>query len=86
MINITADPQNPNKLVLTQTVTLYLDKLLTDILSEEVAIAIQTQAKKDLLHNKQIKKAISAAAFQLLKERLGVVDIPTPPPMPQENL
>lgn len=72
MITILPDPVVPNRLILTQTITLYLDKLLTDVLSDEIASIIREQAKKDISTNKQVKKAISAAAQQLLLERLGV--------------
>lgn len=41
MIGIVQDPQDPNKLVLTATVTIYLDRLLSDVLGEEVSKAIR---------------------------------------------
>lgn len=72
MLSITTDPTNSRRICLTQTVTLYLDKLLDDVLSQEVALAIREQAKKDLSHSKAVKKAVSSAATQLLLEKLGV--------------
>ncbi len=72
MLNITIDPTNPNRLVLTQTVTMYLDKLLDDVLSQEVATVIREQAKKDIVSNTAVKKAISKAATLLLMQKLGV--------------
>jgi hypothetical protein len=72
VIGIVQDPQDPNKLVLTATVTIYLDRLLSDVLAEEVSKAIREKAIQDLQHSPAVKKAIATAAQKLLLEMLGV--------------
>lgn len=72
MTTITADPNDPNKMVITQVVTLYLDRLVKDLLSQEVAALIREQARRDIRSNKAVKKVIQEAATKLLLEKLGV--------------
>lgn len=72
MIGITPDPNDPNKLVLTQTITVYLDKLIRSLLDDEVASLIKEQAVHDIRMNKQVKKIIQEAATRLLLEKLGI--------------
>ena len=72
MITLTPDPQNPDRLLLTSTVSLYLDKLLVQTLDDVIAIQIKEQAAKDLQGNKQVKKVIAEAAQRKLLTLLGV--------------
>lgn len=72
MISISADPTNPDRLVLTQTVTLYLDRLLLSTLSAELETAIRAQAALDIRGSKAVRKAISSAAQAHLMKLLGV--------------
>ena len=78
MIHITVDPSDPNRIILTATVTMYLDRLLSDALGNEVADAVREQARKDMKNNKIVKKAISDAAHRLLLGMLGC-DVPAEP-------
>jgi hypothetical protein len=71
MVTIQADPANPNRLVLTATVSIYLDRLLLQTLSEEVTTAIRAQAVKDLNSNASVKKLIAKAATEKLLNMLG---------------
>ena len=70
MVSIQADPANPDKLILTAAVTLYVDRVLTDVLSAEVAAAIRNQAIKDLTRSVAVRKAITAAAQVKLLQML----------------
>jgi hypothetical protein len=72
MVTITADPTNPDRLIVTQTVTLYLDRVLLSSLSAEVEAAIRAQAVADLKSNSRVKKQIAAAATSKLLSMLGV--------------
>lgn len=72
MISITTDPTNPDRLILTQTVSLYLDRVLLSTLSAEVTEAIREQAAKDLKQSKPVRRAIAAAARAKLLGMLGV--------------
>jgi hypothetical protein len=73
MVGITQDSTS-GKLVLTATVTIYLDRTLTSVLDEEVSKAIREQAIKDLQSNpaikKQVQKAASEFLIQMLQEKL----------------
>lgn len=71
MVTITSDPQNPDRLALTATVTIYIDRLLTDVLSTEVASAIRQRAVKDLTRSRKVRQAISEAAGKKLLGMLG---------------
>lgn len=78
MVTITADPTNPERLIVTQTVTMYLDKVLLCSLSAEVESAIRERAIRDLKSDKRVKKQIAAAATAKLLDMLGVPpDLPT---------
>ena len=77
MILLTVDPSNPDKIVLTATVSLYLDRLLSDVLSAEVASAVRETARRDIETNKIVRKSISDASHRLL---LGLLGVPTVPP------
>ncbi len=62
MIQLVSDPENPDRVILTATTTLYLDKLALAALSEEVDKAIRAQAIKDLRGNAEVRRKIAAAA------------------------
>lgn len=72
MVSITQDPKNPNQLIVTQTVTIFLDKILVSSLSEELAAIIRQQAHKDLKKNKTVQQAVAEAASKKLLTMLGV--------------
>jgi hypothetical protein len=71
MVTVTQDPTNPERLVLSITLTTYLDKLLLQTLSDEVTNAIRAQAVKDLSSNSAVKKLIAKAATAKLLTMLG---------------
>ena len=72
MIVLVPDPNDSQKLVLTATVSMYIDRLLVETLSDSIADQIKEQAAKDLQGNKQVKKVIAAAAQKKLLDLLGV--------------
>lgn len=72
MIVLVPDPNDSQKLVLTATVSMYIDRLLVETLSDSIADQIKEQAAKDLQKNKQVKKVIAAAAQRKLLNLLGV--------------
>jgi hypothetical protein len=74
MVVITADPQNPEKLILSATVTLFIDRLLVETLSDELEAQIRSQAIKDLKRNKEVQKAVAEAATKKLLQMLGVTE------------
>ena len=76
MINIVPDPTNSNRLTLTITQTLYLDRLLSDVLSDEVSAMVREQARKDMRGNKSAKRLIAMAAQRLLLGMLGAEMLP----------
>ncbi len=80
MVTVTPDPTNPERLVLTATVSLYLDRLLLDTLNDQLATSIREQAIHDLKSDPKVKKQIAAAATRKLLSMLGVNDAPTGEP------
>lgn len=76
MVSITQDPKNPNQLIVTQTVTIFLDKILVSSLSGELAEIVRQQAHKDLKKNKSVQQAVSQAASKKLLNMLGVTNDP----------
>jgi len=82
MISLTQDPNDKSKLILSATVTLFLDRVLIETLNEEVASQITTQARKDIKGNPAVKKVIAEAAQKKLLEMLGV---PEATPASQEQ-
>lgn len=72
MITVTQDAMNPTRLLVTQTVSFYLDRILIDTLSDELAQLIRNQARKDLKSNPEVKKAVAEAACKKLLAMLGV--------------
>jgi len=84
MIQLTQDPTNPDRLILTAAVTLYLDRLLVSTLSAEVETAIREQAVRDLKSSRAVKKQIAEAATEHLLKLLGVTpDSPNPGNRPE---
>jgi len=83
MISLIADANDPSKVTLTQTTTLYLDRLAVSVLSTEIESAILAQARKDLQGNRAVKRAIAAAATAHLMKLLGVAN-PAPVETPQD--
>jgi len=83
MISLTSDPANPERLVLTATVTLYLEKVLFKALSEEIETAIRQRAIADLKGNPAVRAAVGKAASSMLLEMLDVnppkAQVPIPP-------
>jgi hypothetical protein len=71
MIEIRPDPQNPERLILTATVTLFLEKTLLASLGKELEEAITEQAKKDL-QSKALRKEIRQLATKKLVAMLEI--------------
>ena len=78
MISASPDPLNPDRVVLTATVTLYLNKLVLSTLSDEIEKAVRAQAVKDLKGSPAVRKAIQEAATRKL---LSMLDVPKDPPV-----
>ena len=76
MIHIIQDPKNPERLSLSVTVTLFLDKVLDSAVSKEVEETIRAQAKKDLKGNPKVKAAIAKAATEKLLKMLDITEEP----------
>jgi hypothetical protein len=76
MVTIQQDPTNPERLVLTQTISIYLDKVLLDTLSTEIEQAIRAQAIRDLRTSAAVKKVIAKAATAKLLHMLGADEPP----------
>lgn len=76
MVTITTDPANPDKLILSATVTLWLDKLLLASLDEELQKIIREQAVKDL-GTKSVQKELRRLATAHLAKLLGIEETQT---------
>jgi hypothetical protein len=74
VIQVTADPANPERVAVTATVTVYLDTVTLRALSDEIEKAIRAQAAKDLKSNPEVRKVIADAAQAKLLGMLGVGD------------
>jgi hypothetical protein len=72
VISLTADPKDPNKIVLTATVSVFLDRVLVETLSDELIQAIREQAKLDM-SKPPIKRLVKKAAA---KKLLTILDNP----------
>ena len=78
MISIQPDPSNPDRVIVTQTLTLYLDRVLLETLSSELAEAISAQAAADF-RKPAVRKELSRLATQHLAKMLGIEEFqPTP--------
>lgn len=71
MISVTVDSQDPTKVILTSTVTLYLEKIALAALSDVIEAAIRKQAEEDIKTNETVQKKVSEAASALLLHLLG---------------
>ena len=76
MVSITPDPKNSDRIVVSQTVTVFLDKILFESLSSELESIIRRQAEKDLKKNKSVQQAVAQAASNKLLEMLSIPAIP----------
>jgi hypothetical protein len=74
VIQLAVDPSNPERVVLTSTVTLYLEKVALAALSDEVEKAIRAQAVADLRKNPEVRRKIAGAAEARLLSLLGMGD------------
>lgn len=74
MIQLAVDPAHPERVILTSTVTLYLEKVALSALSDEIEKAIRAQAVKDLKGNPEVRRKIAEAAEARLLSLLGVAD------------
>ena len=72
MVSILKDPSNPDKLVLSVTATIYIDRIALEALTSEVEEAVRRQAIRDIKKNPKVQKAIAEAATRLLLGMLGV--------------
>jgi len=72
MITIMQDPLNPTRLLVTQTISFYLDKVLKSSLDAELEQLICAQARKDLKSNPEVKKAVAEAASRKLLAMLSI--------------
>ena len=79
MIAIQQDPLNPDRLILTATVTLYLEQVMLRSLLSEIGDRIRFQARKDLKSNPEVKRKIAEAATTKLLKMLGVESIEEEP-------
>lgn len=75
MITITPDPNNPEKLILTATTTLWLDRVLLESLSDEIGKAVRQKAIEDL-NTRGVQKELRNLVTQYLAKLLGVTDAP----------
>jgi hypothetical protein len=71
MVSITSDPQNPEKLILSATVTLWLDKLLLTTLSEELQRIVREKAIEDL-QAPAVQRELRRLATAHLAKLLGI--------------
>jgi hypothetical protein len=82
MITLVQDSTNPERILVTATVSLFVDKVLLTALSSEIEAAIRDAAIKDLRSNKKVKAVIAEQAVKKLLSMLGVhepVEVPKKP-------
>lgn len=79
MVSIISDPKNPDRLFFSITVSGYLDRLLDDVLSDQIAEAIRIQAIHDLTTNKTVKHLVAVAASEKILKMLGEMTLPVIP-------
>ncbi len=72
MVQVFQDATNPEKVMVSATVTFWIDKILLSTLADELEKNIRHQAIKDLKHNPEVKKAVAEAASKKLLSMLGV--------------
>jgi hypothetical protein len=71
VVSITTDPDNPERLILSATVTLFLDRLLLTSLSDELQRIVREQAVKDL-QAQPVQKELRRLATAHLAKLLGI--------------
>lgn len=71
MVHIQPDPQNPDRLILTQTVQVFLDKLLLQTLGGEVEAAVKEKAREDF-RKPAVQKELRRLATAHLARILGI--------------
>ena len=72
MVSITSPAGDPTHVVVTATVTLYLDRLLVDTLSSELEKSVREAAVRELENNQEVKLAVFKAAKAKLLAMLEV--------------
>lgn len=70
MVSITQDPKNSEQLIVTATVTVFINKVLIETLSDELKTAIREQAKEDLRSNQEVRQKVAKAAVAMLLAKL----------------
>ena len=70
MVSITSDPQNPDRLLVSATVQLWLDRVALAALSDEIEAAVRAQAAKDLADNAAVRELVASAATAMLLTKL----------------
>ena len=76
MITIQQDPSNQDRYIVTQTLTLYLDKLMLATLSDELAAVIAQKAREDF-KKPAVVKELRRLTTEHLAKLLGYVKPPT---------
>jgi hypothetical protein len=71
MITVTPDPTNPERLILTQTVQVFLDKVMLTTLNEELTKIIADTAKEDF-KKPAVQKELRRLATAHLAKLLGI--------------
>jgi hypothetical protein len=79
LVTIQPDPANPDRLILTQTVQVFLDKVLLKALNEELEQIISAKAREDF-KKPQVQKELRRLATNYLAKILGIEG-----PKAQEN-
>lgn len=70
MVSAIVDPSHPERVAVTVTITMYLDKLMTEALSTEVSDAVRRKCVEDIHTNEEVKQAIAKAATAKLLSML----------------
>jgi hypothetical protein len=66
MVSLTQDPKNPEQLIVTATVTVIINKVLIETLTDELTMAIREAAKEDLKSNPIVRQQVAKAAVAKL--------------------
>jgi hypothetical protein len=86
VIQITADPANPERLLINSLTSLYLDKVALAALSDEIERAVRQQAISDLQSNPAVRALITKASTELLLKLLSAgVPVTGPNLIPTSN-
>lgn len=71
MVTIQPDPTNPDRLILTQTVQVFLDKVLLQTLNDELEQIISAKAREDF-KKPSVVRELRTLATQYLAKILGI--------------